>query len=189
MALTSGGPLVPFGNWKNKLFFFRNYNGFAYTAVNPTQLTFQATNATGRRTSRALLTNGVVTNAQLLTPNGAGIYDPSTQTTCTANNGGKPCRYRYGYGPGGTSSSTNLGGGVIQCASNPQSCVDVIPSSQFSAVALKMQSFLPSGIGTGLSNNFTAPNPTRTQELVDSKTVSTTSSAPRHAGDARSHRA
>jgi Carboxypeptidase regulatory-like domain len=154
-----GGPLVPFGNWKNKLFFFGNYNGFAYTAVNPTQLTFP-TLAQQAGNFQGVLTNGVVTSAQLLTPNGAGIYDPNTQTTCTANNGAKPCRYRYGYGPGGTVSATNPGGGLIQCSANPQSCVDIIPSSEFSAVALKMQSFLPSGIGNGLSNNFTAPNPT-----------------------------
>ena len=83
-----GGPLVPFGNWKNKLFFFGNYNGFAYTAVNPTQLTFPTP------AQQAGNFQGVVTG---------GIYDPNTQTQCTANNtGAKPCRYRYGMTYGGT---------------------------------------------------------------------------------------
>jgi hypothetical protein len=39
--------------------------------------------------------------------------------------------------------------------------VDVIPSSEFSSVALKMQSYLPnSGITTALQNNYTSPNRT-----------------------------
>ena len=38
--------------------------------------------------------------------------------------------------------------------------LDVIPASQFSAVALKMQSFLPSGIGSANTNNYVSPNRT-----------------------------
>ena len=34
------GPLVPFGKWRDKLFFFGNYNGFRYSSQTPTQLTF-----------------------------------------------------------------------------------------------------------------------------------------------------
>ena len=148
-----GGPLVPFGNWKNKLFFFGNYNGFAYSAVNPTQLTFPTP------AQQAGNFQGVVSG---------GIYDPYTQTQCTANNtGAKPCRYRYGMMYGGTPGAN--GGAVSACPTNPSSCLDIIQLSgvnpvsgiaEASAVALKMQSFLPSGIGSGLSNNFTAPNPT-----------------------------
>jgi hypothetical protein len=138
-----GGPLVPFGKWREKLFFFGNYNGFKYTAINPTQLTFPTP------AQQAGNFQGVVTG---------GIYDPNTQMQCTANNAGKPCRYRYGMVYGGTPGAN--GGAVSACPGNPASCLDIIPASQFSAVAVKMQSFLPSGIGNGLSNNFVAPNPT-----------------------------
>ena len=34
------GPLVPFGKWRDKIFFFGNYSGFRYASENPTQLTF-----------------------------------------------------------------------------------------------------------------------------------------------------
>lgn len=61
------------------------------------------------------------------------IYDPNTQAACTAATG-TLCRYAY---PG-----------------------NKIPSSEFSSVALKMQSFLPSGIGSGLTNNYISPNTT-----------------------------
>src|SRR5207237_2791582 len=39
-----------------------------------------------------------------------------------------------------------------------QAGVDVIPASQFSATALKLQSFLPSNIGTSATNNYISPN-------------------------------
>jgi hypothetical protein len=132
-----GGPLVPFGKWKDKLFFFGNYNDFIYTAINPTQLTFPTTAQQGGDFSAT----------------GINIYDPFTQAACTANSTTGPCRYQYGYGPG-------TGAGA---AGNPVTTgakINAIPASEFSAVALKMQSFLPSGIGTGLQNNFVSPNPT-----------------------------
>ena len=44
--------------------------------------------------------------------------------------------------------------------------VDVIPASQFSTVALKLQSFLPAGIGTPPQNNYISPNPDWPDELV-----------------------
>ena len=127
------GPLVPFGKWRDKIFFFGNYGGFRYASETPTQLTFPTA------AQQAGNFQGVISG---------GIYDPNTQAACTAANAGKPCRYRYGLGAGGTSN----------CPGNPASCLDVIPASQFSAVALKMQSFLPTGIGTGNSNNFVSPN-------------------------------
>src|SRR6266702_1217391 len=132
-----GGPLVPFGKWKEKVFFFGNYNGFKYTAINPSQLTFP-------------------TPAQQkgdFSATGINIYDPFTQTACTANSTNGPCRYQYGYGYAGTPGA----------AGNPKAtgaAINVIPASEFSSVALKMQSFLPSGIGSALQNNFVAPNPT-----------------------------
>ena len=81
-----------------------------------------------------------------------GIFDPSTQAACTARSTTGTCRYRYGFGPGGTNGP----------AGNPVATgpVDVIPASQFSAIALKLQSFLPSGIGTSATNNYISPNAT-----------------------------
>ncbi len=142
------GPLVPFGAWKDKLFFFGNYNGFHYSSATPTPITFPtAAQQTGNF-------QGVVSG---------GIYDPFTQTACTANNAGAPCRYRYGMMYGGTpgnGKTGSTGGAVSACPSNPTSCLDIIPASEFSTVALKLQSFLPTGIGTTLTNNYVAPNPT-----------------------------
>jgi hypothetical protein len=141
------GPLVPFGHWRDKVFFFGNYNGFRYASESPTANTYPTV------AQQQGNFQGVVTG---------GIYDPNTQTQCTANNAGKPCRYRYGYIYGGTptnGTSSNPGGGIVNPATGAAG-VDVIPASQFSAVALKMQSFLPSGIGTGNQNNFIAKNKT-----------------------------
>jgi hypothetical protein len=129
------GPLVPVGSWKEKLFFFGNYNGFRYSAQTPTTLTFPT--AAMQQGNFA----GVVSG---------GIFDPSTQTACTANSTDGPCRYRYGYAYAGTKGPRG----------NPRQVgpVDVIPASQFSAVAVKLQSFLPSNIGTGISGNYVSPN-------------------------------
>ena len=69
--------------------------------------------------------------ALLTTANGrttGQIYDPTTQAACTAGNKGSPCRYPY-----------------------PN---NVIPSSQLSPIALKMQSFLPLPTNSGLTNNY-----------------------------------
>ena len=145
-GINLSGPLVPLGTWKEKLFFFGNYNGFKYTSQTPTQMTFPTA------AQQAGNFQGVVTG---------GIYDPSTQTQCTANNAGAPCRYRYGYIYGGTPGNGKTGstGGAV-VGPGGAAAVDVIPASQFSAVALKMQSFLPAGIGAGLQNNYIAPNHT-----------------------------
>ncbi len=62
------------------------------------------------------------------------IYDPTTQQACTAANAGVLCRNPY---PG-----------------------NKIPSSQFSAVALKLQSYLPALSNQNLANNYVAPNRT-----------------------------
>ena len=68
---------------------------------------------------------------------GINIYDPATEAACAAANPagvGKPCRNQY--------------------AGN------MVPSSQFSAVALKLQSLLPSITSTATGNNYTAANNT-----------------------------
>ncbi len=84
---------------------------------------------------------------------GVNIYDPTTQAACTANSTNGPCRYQYGYTAGagtGTAGNPVLSGAPV----------NVIPASEFSAVALKMQSYLPAGIGTSPQNNYIAPNRT-----------------------------
>jgi hypothetical protein len=129
------GPLVPIGTWKEKLFFFGNYNGFKYTSQTPTAMTFptvaeQSGNFAG------------------LSP--GGIFDPSTKDACTANSTDGPCRYRYGYG-GGTGKGSR--GNPIQTGP-----VDVIPASQISPIAKNLQSFLPTGIGASATSNYVAPN-------------------------------
>lgn len=120
-GINLGGPLIPLGALKQKLFFFTNYNGFRYSSANPTPMRFP-TNA--ERTGD-------------FSADGVNIYDPASEAACAAGNGGKPCRYQF------------KSGGVD----------NVIPSSYvLSAVAQKLQSFLPSIPSTALGNNYIAPN-------------------------------
>ncbi len=39
-GINLSGPLVPIGSWREKLFFFGNYNGFRYSSQTPTPMTF-----------------------------------------------------------------------------------------------------------------------------------------------------
>jgi hypothetical protein len=134
-GIVLSGPLIPVGGLKEKLFFFGNYNGFRFSSQTPTTLSFPT--AAMQHGNFA----GVISG---------GIFDPSTQTACTANSTDGPCRYRYGYTYGGTKGPRG----------NPKLTgpVDVIPASQFSAVALQLQSFLPTNIGSGVSGNYVSPN-------------------------------
>jgi hypothetical protein len=144
-GIVLSGPLVPIGRWRDKVFFFGNYSGFRFSSQTPTAMTFPT--AAEQSGNFAGLSPG-------------GIFDPSTEAACAANNAGKPCRYRYGYVYGGTPtngiSTTNPGGGVVGPLG--QAGVDVIPASQISPIAKNLQSFLPAGIGTSATNNFVAPN-------------------------------
>jgi hypothetical protein len=136
-GINLSGPLIPFGGMKRKLYFFTNYNGFRYSSGTPTPMRFPNNSE----------------RAGDFSADGVPIYDPSTQTVCTANSTNGPCRYRYGYGPGiGTGAAGNP---VLTGAA-----VDVIPSSQFSTVAKNLQALLPSVPGTALGNNYTAANMT-----------------------------
>jgi hypothetical protein len=162
-GINLGGPLVPFGSLREKLFFFGNYNGFRYSSETPTQITFPTPAQQAGNFQNVLpLPTGVTPAANLTNAIGVGIFDPNTQTQCTANNrnssggAGGPCRYRYGYIFGGT---PGLNGGAT-IGPGGTAAVDVIPASQFSAVALKMQSFLPSGISNAVQNNYLSPNRT-----------------------------
>ena len=136
-GINLSGPLLPFGAWKDKLFAFGNYNGFRYASETPTQQTFPTP----------------AEQAGNFSAIGVNIYDPNTQTACTANSTTGPCRYQYGYGYGGVAGPA----GDPVATGAP---VNVIPASEFSSVALKMQSYLPAGIGTSPQNNYIAPNRT-----------------------------
>jgi len=140
-GINLSGPLVPFGAWKDKLFFFGNYSGFRYASENPTLMTFPTTAEQQGNFQAA----------------GINIYDPNTQAACTANSNSGPCRYQFGY----------VAGGGIGAAGNPTlgpsglAGVNVIPGSEFSTVAKNLQSSLPAiSNPLSLQNNYVAPNPT-----------------------------
>lgn len=136
------GPLVPFGSWKNKLFFFGNYNGFRYSSQTPTSITFPT----------LAQQNGD------FTATGVNIYDPITQGNCTANNGGVPCRYQYGYthvsGSPTGSNASNPGNGTLTGPKN------VIPQSEWSPVTVNLQKYLPALSNQNVQNNYNAANAT-----------------------------
>ena len=130
-GIAFGGPLIPFGGIKDKLYFFTNYNGFRYSSATPTPITFPtAAQQQGDFT-------GFVDSKGKLIP----IYDPASIHSCVSPSNGKTinCRDQFSYN------------GVP----------NMISPGRFSTIAKAMQSFLPtSGIGTSLSNNYIAPNST-----------------------------
>jgi len=139
-GINLSGPLVPFGGWKDKVFFFGNYNGFRYASETPTTISFPTL------AEQSGNFNGI----------GYPIYDPSTQAACTALSNNGPCRYRYGY----------VGSGTVGAAGNPilgpggAAAVDVIPASEFWAPAVKMQSYIPTLSNQNVQSNYIAPNKT-----------------------------
>jgi hypothetical protein len=141
-GINLSGPLVPFGSWRDKLFLFGNYNGFRYSSQTPTSITFP-TLAQQRGDFSAA---------------GVPIYDPYSQTACTANNGGVPCRYQYGFThPAGTATSSNNANPGNGTATGP---LNVIPASQFSQVALNLQKLVPALDNQSVQNNYNAANST-----------------------------
>ncbi|WP_158819947.1 TonB-dependent receptor [Granulicella sp. S156] len=117
-GINLSGPLVPFGGWKDKVFFYANYNGFRYASANPQFITLPTTAEQQGNFSGEPYP----------------IYDPSTQAACTAAHAGVECRYQY--------------------AGN------IVPSSEFSQVALNLQKFLPALTNQNPQNNYLAPNKT-----------------------------
>ena len=136
-GINLSGPIIPFGAWKEKLFAFGNYNGFRYASETPTPITFPT----------AAQQSGDFSGL------GVNIYDPYTQAACTANSTTGPCRYQYGYGHG---TGSGPAGNPIPTGAP----INVIPSSEFSSVALKMQSYLPAGISSLPQNNYVSQNRT-----------------------------
>jgi hypothetical protein len=142
-GINVSGPLVPFGAWKEKVFYYGNYNGFRYSSATPTPMTFPTP---AQQTGDF---SGVTVNGAMVP-----IYDPSSQALCTAHSNNGFCRYQYGYGPG---ASAGANGNPTKTGAP----INVIPSSEFSAAAKAMQAFLPStGISSALQNNYIAPNAT-----------------------------
>jgi len=88
-GINLSGPLIPLGAWREKVFFYGNYNGFRYTSATPTLMTFPT----------AAQQKGDFSAAGLPT-----IYDPTTQAACTAATGSL-CRYAY---PGNKIPSSEL---------------------------------------------------------------------------------
>jgi hypothetical protein len=152
-GINLSGPLVPFGAWKDKLLFFGNYNGYRYSKTTPTPISFPT--AAEQAGNFAGLVSG-------------GIFDPFTQAACTAASTTGPCRYRYGYVHGtgnGAAGNPVLGPGGA-------AGVDVIPAGEFSAEALKLQSYLPALSSQAAQSNYFAPNATKlsnwsTTERID----------------------
>lgn len=144
-GINLGGPLLPFGSMKHKLFYFTNYNGFRYTSATPTPMTFPTPAQQSGDFSAFLGLSKPIP-----------VYDPLSQTSCTANSTNGPCRYQFGYGPSGTPGPA--GNPVLTGKAN------VIPASEFSQVAQNMQSFLTKSVGgqisSALQNNYVAPNAT-----------------------------
>jgi hypothetical protein len=139
-GINIGGPLVPFGKLKDKLFFFENYNGYRYSSATPTLMTFPTQAQRG----------GDFTAAGLPI-----IYDPLNVGTAKTTINGKTytinCRGQFGV----TVSTTGGGCGT------PSQALNIIPSARFSSIAKNMQSFLPtSGVSTDLQNNYVGTNST-----------------------------
>jgi hypothetical protein len=132
-GINLGGPLIPFGSWKQKVFYFGNYNGFRYSSGTPTPLTFPTPEEQKGDFSYFLKANNPTLK------NDIPIYDPATQTTCTSGTNVYNCRTQFSY----------LGK------------MNVIPPGEVASIATNMQSFLPkTGIlgGTNLQNNYISAN-------------------------------
>jgi hypothetical protein len=138
------GPLVPFGAWKDKVFYYGNYNGFRYSSATPTPMTFPTLAEQSGDFSASTI--------------GVPIFDPTTQASCTAHQQkGYACRYQFGFGPPAAGTPDPNGNGA-PVAIGP---ANVIPAGRITGFAKNMQAFLPNaGIGTGPQNNFEAPNAT-----------------------------
>jgi len=127
---TIGGP-VPFGWFKDRVFFFQGYMRYHGRAgTDPGYLTVPTTKMRTGDFSELLSANG-----------GPGyvLYDPLSTTTCTANTG-KYCRYPFGQSWSGavdTSKATN-----------------VIPTGYISPIAQYMQKYLPTPSNSNLQNNW-----------------------------------
>ena len=156
-GINLSGPLVPFGKWKEKVFYYGNYNGFRYTSATPTSMTFP----TYAQQSGDFSATG-----------NQPIYDPTSQAACTSHQtNGYPCRYQYGYKYSG--SGTGATGNPVAITGQTANVIPTGPTgnnyqnwsgssaSEISPVTAAMQALLPkTGITSALQNNYIAPNAT-----------------------------
>jgi hypothetical protein len=154
-GINLSGPLVPFGKWKEKAFYYGNYNGFRYSSATPTSITFPT----------PAQQNGDFSAA-------GAIYDPFSEASCTAHQtNGYPCRYQYGQGPLSsakttTGNPTTIGPlNVIPNGTNGGVRWDGSNTSEISPVSAKMQTLLQSEVPTSsitsaLAGNYIGANPT-----------------------------
>ncbi|MGD0098619.1 MAG: carboxypeptidase regulatory-like domain-containing protein [Terracidiphilus sp.] len=145
LAAGIGGPIVipHIINGHNKLFFQANYDRLhSRTAANLVAATIPTTQMQSGDFSQLLSANGGP---------GYAIYDPSTLASCTAHNGGVPCRYQFGYGAGASTATNNTNPG------NPVAtgaAVNVIPSNEISPIAQYMEKFLPAPANSAITGNY-----------------------------------
>ncbi len=137
LGFAVGGPVkIPFlFNGHDKFFFFATYDKFrSRLGVNPSSTTVP-TLLMRQGNFQELLS---VANGGL--GNSAGInypiYDPTSQASCTAHSTNGPCRYQYGYGPGGVNGAN---GNPVKTGAP----INVIPASELSPITQYMQKFLP----------------------------------------------
>ena len=162
-GITGGGPLkfphVAAG--REKIFVYGSYTRFRQTiGVNPTAVTIPTTlmQAGNFQELLSVANGGLGNTAGVNYP----IFDPTTQASCTAHNGGTvPCRYQYGYGPGTvtTVNATNPGNPVLLSAAN----VNVIPASEISPQMKYWAKFLPTptnNVTGAITNNLLGGTPT-----------------------------
>jgi len=129
-GIAFGGPLIPFGGIKDKLYFFTNYNGFRYSSATPTPITFPT----------AAQQQGDFSAAGL-----PAIYDPASIHPCSVTTGTPPvtktinCRDQFSYN------------GVLNW---------IPPGRFSSISKAMQSFLPTTGIGTSLSNNYIAPNAT-----------------------------
>ncbi len=151
LGFAVGGPVkIPFlFNGHDKLFFYAAYDKFrSRLASNPSSTTIPTTLMRQGNFQELLSTanGGLGNSAGVNYP----IYDPTSLASCTAHSNNGPCRYQYGYGPGGTSGAN---GNPVKTGAP----INVIPASQLSPITQYMQSFMPdptiTTVGT-IQNNF-----------------------------------
>jgi Carboxypeptidase regulatory-like domain/TonB-dependent Receptor Plug Domain len=132
-GIAIGGPLIPVGSLREKLFYFGNYTGFRLSSTKPTILNYPS-----------------VAEQQGNFQGIAPIYDPNSEAACTAFYGNR-CRYRFGYTHGASSASAQVPDGQP---------IDVIPTNEMSVVALALQGSLPNSqlINSNPTNNYVSPN-------------------------------
>jgi hypothetical protein len=135
-GIAISGPLLPFGSLRDKVFYFGNYNGYRLASTKPF---VQSYPSVAEQQGNFL---GI-----------AKIYDPNSQTACSAFYG-YTCRYEFGF----THGTTTTGPGSAQIATGAP--IDTIPVGEMSNVARAMQAALPNSqlINTNPTNNFVSPN-------------------------------